>query len=143
MAGNPTREDTYAVHVWVDDIDLGIWDKMSGGEIDSDSQSYRPGDMGDPEDLGGTRTTSNVTVSRLAKIDRDLTEAAINRRISGAGQVSMKVSKQPLTIEGVRRGRPLVYTGKFKRVKFPDVDSESTSAALIELEMTVTGFPTA
>lgn len=145
----PTRQDTYAVTVWVEDpatgilVDIGIFDKMTGGEVDSDNTTYRPGNMGDPVDMGGTRTVSNVVVSRLARLGGDLASTAVMRRVRGAGNARMRVSKQPLTIEGVKEGGAIVYNGTLKRVAFPEVDSESTSAGLIELEMTIKGFPSA
>ena len=39
--------------------------------------------------------------------------------------------------------KPLTYTGILKRCTPPEIDSETTTAALIELEMTVSGKPTA
>jgi hypothetical protein len=40
-------------------------------------------------------------------------------------------------------GNPVVWNGTLKRVQVPDVDSERSEAALIEIEITVDGEPTA
>jgi hypothetical protein len=130
------REDTYSVRVMVDGQDLGTWDKMDGGDIDSEETTYRPGGLADQVTLGGARTTSNVTVSRL--YDEGI-HSLFHKLAARAGKGSMVVVKQPLDAEGVVFGRPLVYSGKLKSVKAPSVDSQSNTAALIELEMTVTG----
>ena len=55
------------------------------------------------------------------------------------------VSKTPMTQEGqiISGTKPLVYSGILKRCTPPEVDSETSTAALIELEMTVSGKPTA
>ena len=71
MTIHPTREDTWQVNVQVQDMDdpdggmrdLGIWDKMTGGDLDSTDTQYRPGGMNPPIALGGPRNTTNVTVS--------------------------------------------------------------------------------
>jgi len=40
-------------------------------------------------------------------------------------------------------GKAVVWTGKLKRVLIPDVDSEATAAALIEVEISVDSAPAA
>lgn len=146
-AGGPTRQDTFLVSVQVQDmstqkmVDYGVWDKMTGGDLDSQDVQYRPGGMGPPISLGGPRTTNNVTVSRLYRLNRDHTKLA--KLLAAVGGGKMTVSKQPLDIEGNTFGRPIVLNGRLKSVKHPDVDSEANAAALIELEMTVEGYPAA
>lgn len=140
MAG-PTRQDTYSVHVVVGGQDFGVWDKMSGGEVDSDETKYKPGAMEPPVSLGGTKTTGNVIVSRLYRLERDHDRA--QAMINFVGKATAKVSKQPLDIEGNRYGKPIVYTGKLKRVTFPEHDSESATAGLWEIEITPEGYPVA
>lgn len=147
MTGGPTRADTYALNVQIAHprtgtlIDYGIFDKMSGGEIDSDDNQYKPGAMGPPVSLGGPKSVGNVTVSRLYRLARD--HDGVQQLIDAAGKSRMVVTKQPLDIDGNAYGRPIVYKGILKRVSPPDVDSESSDAGLIEYEMTVDGFPSA
>jgi hypothetical protein len=145
--GGPTREDTFQINVQVQDLstgkmmDLGVWDKQSGGDLDSSDTVYRPGGLAPQVSLGGPKTTSNVTVSRLYRLERD--HANVGKLLAGVGLADMTVSKQPLDIEGNVFGKPIVWQGRLKTVKTPPVDSETSSAALIELEMTVDGYPSA
>jgi hypothetical protein len=138
MAGG-TRQDTYDVRVSFAGINFGTYDQMEGGEIDSKETKYAPGAMGEEESLGGKRTVTNVIVRRLYKLGRDHIES--QRFINWAGKAAMVVTKQPLDIDGNAWGAPIVYRGTLKKTKFPDHDSQSNDAGLIEHEMTVDGMP--
>jgi hypothetical protein len=146
MAGGPTRQDTYAVNVQIahpsngNMINYGVWDKMSGGALSSGAASYNPGGMQPPVSLGGRRTVANVTVSRLYRLGRD--HDVVQQLLDGVGKSAVIVTKQPLDIEGNIYGRPIVYKGVLDRVSPPDVDSESSTAGLLEIEMVVEGYPT-
>jgi hypothetical protein len=131
------RQDQYDVKVSVDGQDLGTWDKFTGGEVDSDETTYKPGGMAPRISLGGSVNVGAVTVSRLFDLTRD--EPIVHWLISRAGKGQAVVSKQPLDVDGNVNGRPLVYSGKLKQVNPPEVDSESSDAALIELEVTPAG----
>lgn len=146
--GGPTREDTYSITVAVADpqtgalILYGVWDKMTGGVVDSDGVQYYPGAMAPPVSLGGRRTVSNVVVTRLYRLGRD--HDVIGKLYDGVGSSIMIVTKQPLDLDGNTYGRPIVYNGVLKTVTAPDVDSDAAATpGLIILEMTVTGFPSA
>lgn len=130
------REDTYRVTVKVDGIDLGVWDGMSGGEGDSEETTFRPGGMAAQKSLGGSQSTGNVTVSKLYD---DTIHGRVHYLLGRRGRAPMVVQKQPLDANGADWGRPIVYDGILKRVSPPDHDSESNSAAKIELEMTPNG----
>jgi hypothetical protein len=140
MAGGPTRQDTYAINVHIAGADFGIWDKMTGGEIDSEDTKYAPGGMKPQISLGGRVMTGNITVSRLYRLarDHDLAQWLIVR----AGKATVKINKQPLDLDGNVYGRPIVYVGKLKRVTFPEVDSESSTAGLLEIECSTEDIPT-
>lgn len=137
--GGPTRSDTYNVRVSVDGINLGTFDKMTGGEVDSEEYKYKPGGMAPQVSLGGTRTTGNITVSRLYRLQRDHDRAQwlINR----VGIAIGVISKQPLDVNGNAYGKPLVYRATLKRCSFPEHDSESSNPGLLELEFTPEGMP--
>lgn len=145
-AAGPTRSDTYLVNVQIAHpttgrmVNYGTFDKMTGGELSAGATSYRPGGMQPPVSLGGQKTTSNVTVSRLYRLGRD--HDVVAQLLASAGKSDMVVTKHPLDIEGNAYGRPIVYRGNLDRVKTPDVDSESSAAGLLELEMVVDGYPT-
>jgi hypothetical protein len=141
----PTRQDTWRVTLSLQHPltgkwqPWGVWDKLSGGAVDSDDSKYYPGGMVDPVSLGGRRTVDNLTISRLYRLERD--QGQINTLIVAAGKSKVLVKKQAMDIEGNVYGKPLVYNGRLKRVTPPEVDSEASGAALVEIEITVDGFP--
>jgi hypothetical protein len=135
-----SRQDQYAVTLTVDGNDLGIWDKLEGGEVDSEESKYKPGNMGAHISLGGSVEVGNITVSRLYDLNRDHIGAlGIHWLISRVGKGNCVVNRQPLDTDGNAFGTPLVYTGKLKTVSPPEVDSESADAALLECEITPAG----
>lgn len=134
------RQDQYAVTFNVDNVDLGVWDKLSGGEIDSEETKYKPGNMGPHVSLGGSVEVGTLTVSRLYTLamfhggdDR------IHWLIGRAGKGQCTLNRQPLDADGNAYGRPLVYTGTLKSVNPGEIDSESSDALLIECEVTPAG----
>lgn len=146
VGGGPTRQDTYSVHIHItppggSPLDFGVWDKMSGGEVDSDETKYNPGGMAPPVSLGGRKTTGNVTYSRLYRLVRDHSHA--QQFINWVGRARVTISKQPLDVDGNAFGSPIVYHGTLKRVTFPEVDSESSGPGLVEMEVTPEGYPVA
>jgi hypothetical protein len=148
MAIEGTRQDTWNVSVWVEDVanpnrpmmPLGTWDKKSGGEVDSEEYKYSPGAMAEPVSLGGRINVGNVTTSRLYRLVRDH-QNLTQRFINGAGKARVTLAQQPLDTDGNAFGRPITYRGTLKRISVPDVDSESSDAALVELEVTIEGKP--
>ncbi len=131
------RADQYDVRVSIDGVDLGTFDKFTGGEVDSEETTYKPGAMGPRVALGGSVNVGNVTVSRLFDLDRD--GQLVHWLISRAGKGDGVISKQTLDVDGNAYGRGLTYRGRLKQVNPPEHDSESSDAALIELEFTPTG----
>jgi hypothetical protein len=96
-----------------------------------------PGAMGPRISLGGAVTIGNVVVSVLQ--DNARFQPLIHWLLSRVGKADMVVSKQPLDVNGNVYGRPLTYAGKLKQVTPAEHDSESSDAALLELEMTPAG----
>ena len=141
-AGGPTRKDTYTVMVTVENTDLkaGVFDKMTGGDLDSDEFKYYPGGMVDPISLGGKVNPSNVVVSRIYRLARD--HDHLQLLLQAVGKETGTITRQPMDIEGnVYDGSPIVWTGTLKRVTVPEVDSESSDPGLLELEFTPIGVP--
>lgn len=147
-----SRQDQYNVTVAVtrnisgrdETRSLGTFDKMSGGNVDSEESKYRPGNMGDQVTLGGHRTVENVTVERLLDLSRDLAVSGaqvdnLRWAMHGAGSAKVVITKQSLDVNKQPFGKPLIYTGVLKAVTAPDVDSESTDAALWSMEITTNG----
>jgi hypothetical protein len=145
-SGGPTRQDTHRITVAIENVktgtmsDFGVWDTFSGGDVDSDQNQYYPGGMTPPVALGGHKTSNNVTVSRLYRLERD--HDRMQFLIDAASQGKMVVKRQPLDLDGNTYGKPLVYNGILKHVTPPDLDSNQSGPALLALEMTVDGYPT-
>lgn len=131
------RKDQYDTTVNIDGRNLGTFDVLTGGETDTDQLTYKPGGMAPTVSLGGTVTVGQVVVSRLYRLERD--HAIIQWLLGRVGIGSMVVKKQPLDPDGNTFGKPLVYQGVLKRCTPPEVDSTSTDAAVIELELTPAG----
>jgi|SRR5215831_4013097 len=138
---NGVRQDMFVVRLLVAGNSWGIWDKKTGGEYDSDEVKYYPGGMNKVVSLGGRQTPGNITLQRL--YDRIDDNERINTLLNGVGKISCTVSQRPMDLDGNGVGKTVYWTGKLKRVLVPDVDSEATSAALVEVEITVDGAPQA
>src|SRR5215831_18695795 len=122
-----TRQDMFVVRLTVEGNSFGIWDKKTGGELDSDEVKYYPGGMNLPVTLGGKVTPGNLTLQRL--YDRLDDHDRINDLFNAVGRGKVSVSQRPMDLNGDGYGKPVIWTGKLKRVLVPDVDSESTTAA--------------
>jgi len=138
---NGTRQDTFIVRVHLDGNPLGVWDKKTGGELDSDDAKYYPGGMLPPISLGGKKTTGNVVLQRI--YDRLDDHDKINTLLTRVAKGQVTVSQRPMDADGNEYGKSIQYSGKLKRVQVPDVDSEGTTAAMIEIEVQVEGYPVA
>lgn len=133
------RQDTYSVSVQVDNRPLGVFDKKSGGEVDSTETVFRPGGLGEQIALGGPVSTTNLVVQRHYDQDvHELYKWLVQRVGRGVG----RITQQPLDEDGNVSGTaPINYLGKLKRVAAPQVDSEISGAAMLVLEFTILGRP--
>ena len=122
-----SRVDQYDVTVTVDGTPLGTFDSLSGGEIDSEETTYKPGGMGNRISLGGSVNVGNVTVGVLYDLSRIHT--IVHWLISRVGKGKIVVKKQPLDVDGNAFGRAIVYTGKLKQVNPPEHDSTSSATS--------------
>lgn len=133
-----SRQDQYSVTVSVEGLgNLGVFDKFTGGAVDSDEQKYRPGGMAPPVSLGGAVTMDNVVVSRMLDLQRDW--ALLRKLLNVAGLANITATKQPLDVNKVPFGRPLVYSGKIKTVTPPEHDSTSSDPGIFDIEFVPTG----
>jgi hypothetical protein len=132
-----SRVDQYDISVALDTTPLGTFDKMSGGQVDSEETKYKPGGMVPQVTLGGSVTVSNVTVERLFRLDRDLPLVPTLKSRVGKGLIT--VTKQSLDVDGHKYGNPIVYEGIMKQLTLPDPDSEGTGAALMQIEVSTVG----
>lgn len=129
------RQDQFSIGVTVQGVNItGVWDKMTGGDVDSEETKYKPGAMGAPVSLGGVKTVNNVVVSRLYDPVRD--NPLVAQLLPIVGRAAMSVSKQSLDSDGhTTGGSPLTYLGVLKNCTLPEPDSESSAAAMIQLEL--------
>lgn len=129
-----SRVDQYDIHVSVDGTPIvDSFDKLTGGEKDSEETKYNPGGMAAPVSLGGKVMVGNVTVSRLYRLNRD--HGLMPFLDSKVGKGGVTIVKQPLDINGAPFGKPIVYSGTLKTLTFPEPDSESSDAALFTMEI--------
>jgi hypothetical protein len=135
-----TRADTWEVTVYVNGNSEGVWDMKTGGQVDSNEATFKPGGMAKPIALGGTKNIENLTLQRNYRLGRD--HAKSQKWIDWVGWASVAVSIQPLDHDGNPWGDPIVYNGKLKRWKPPDHDSTSDAAAMEEIEVSIDGYPT-
>lgn len=133
-----SREDMFAVTAWIEGIgDTGVWDKKTGGEVDSAEQKYSPGAMGPPVSLGGAITMGNIVLERLYVLERD--HPIIHSLAALTGRAQIVMSQQPLDENKIPFGRPITQSGKIKKVSPPDHDSTSSNPAIVGLEFVPSG----
>lgn len=120
------RQDQWSNTVTIDGNPLGVWDTLSGGDVEAEETKYRPGGMQPQVSLGGTTSVNNVTLSRL--LDKEDWPFMHNLMASRVGKANVTVSRQPLDINGNPMGRPLVYRGTLQNVNPGDTDSNSSDA---------------
>lgn len=130
---NVTASVTYKVNGSPQTKDLGTFDTFDGGEIDSEETKFNPGGMGQTKSLGGRRSVGNVTISRNYEYGRD--HLLVGWLAGGVGKADFVITKTFLDVDGNAYDRPITYRGKLKTVTPPSHDSESSDAAMIELEM--------
>lgn len=122
--------------------DLGEWDKMEGGGVDSEEKTYTAA-RGVKKSLGGQVTVDNIVLSRDYDLARD--HAKIGVLIALVGRGIGTISKAPTDSSyavDISSGGALGYIGTLKRCTPPEVDSESNDAAMVELEFTIPNAPT-
>jgi hypothetical protein len=130
-----STEQQWLVNVTVDGRDLGIYDSMSGGDVDVDSAKHRPGGMGPEKSYRSLPTYKDVTVSRVLERERDW---EILRWLQDkAGGVRAQVSRQPLDEDGNAWGTPMTWAGRLGPVKGGDVDSTSSKPTMYEFDVFV------
>ncbi|HEY1247506.1 MAG TPA: hypothetical protein VGE97_00830 [Nitrososphaera sp.] len=148
---DPTRQDQWLVtanllksktgkQAWKPRT-LGAFDKKTGGEVDSDDNKYYPGGVNikGPISIGGRITTGNITLQRIW--DRTDDEALIYDLVAAVGKGPVTIVVKSKNEDGEASGLPITYNGTLKRVSIPDFDSESGTAALMEIEIIVEGPP--
>lgn len=131
------RSDQWANTVTVDGVPLGLWDTLSGGDVESEETKYRPGGMTPQVSLGGSVTVNNITLGRLLnREDWDFMHALMANRV---GKAEVVVARQPLDADANPFGRPMVYRGVLMSVNPGDTDSNSSDAQVWEITVSTEG----
>lgn len=110
---------------------IGTWDTRSGGETTAPLSKYRPGGSKTEQIDAARPTTGDVTISRRFDLARDVTVEQTLRPLVGRGAIT--ITEQPLDIDGVKYGKPIVYSGTLASVAVDDVDSNSDDTRMITL----------
>ncbi len=131
------RQDQFQIHLSINGIDYGEWDKCTGGESLANEIKFRPGGMQPEQSLGGTVSVSDVVVDRLYDVLRD--GSNLSAYLAANGRGSAIVSRQPLDINGNPAGEAFVWTGIVKAVKLPDADGENNAAAMVSVTVSPNG----
>lgn len=120
-------------------VDMGSWDGFEGGEVDSEEAKYTPGDnQGREVSLGGKRTVGNFTIKKI--IGRTSSDHAdMKTWQDNVGKATVTVIKQPLDATFTAFGSASTYSGILKTVTPPNFDSNSSDAAIVELEISSNG----
>jgi hypothetical protein len=135
----PTRQDTWTLWVHLEGNPTGVWDKRTGGDLDSEETKYSPGGMNPQLSLGGRHVPSNVVLQRI--YDRIADHAIMQDWLDAVGHGAVDVFTVPMDPNGNVYGPAIAHHGKLKKVAFPDVDSESSTAALMEIEVSIGSDP--
>lgn len=132
------RQDQWSNTVTIDGRPLGVWDTLSGGDVESEETKYKPGGMGPEITLGGSVTVNNVTLGRLLRglDDWEFMHGLMANRV---GKARVTISRQPLDVDANPFGRPMVYRGVLQAINPGDTDSNSSDAHAWEITVSTEG----
>lgn len=117
---------------------IGVFDTRSGGETTAPLAKYRPGGSRTEVIDAARPTTGDVTIGRRYDTKRD---SALERDLRNkVGRASITITEQPLDVDGVKFGKPVVYSGKLSSVAVDDADSNSDETRMITI-VAVVGVP--
>jgi hypothetical protein len=141
----PARQDTFRVTVQVKNPNtgrlenMGVFDKKSGGGLDTDVYKYKAGGMVPEISLGGSPTYGDVTLQRLYRYERD--HLRLNDWMAWCGHATTTILQFPMDIDGNAWDTPITMVGILKTVNPPDHDSESNNPAMLEIVVSPHGAP--
>ena len=127
------RTDQAHIHVAVAGvtIDSVSWDKFEGGNLTVESQMYNPGGMVPAVAMGGKRSRSPATISRVWS---DALYAAYVALDNAAGIAAVTCSYQLLAADRQTPvGTTITYTGILGNVTRPGYDSMTSTPAMLAI----------
>jgi hypothetical protein len=131
------RQDQWANTVTIDGTPMGVWDTLTGGDVEAEETKYKPGGMAPAMSLGGSVNVNNITLGRL--LDRSDWDFMHNLMASRTGKAEVLVARQPLDADGNPFGRPLSYRGVLLHVEPGDTDSNSSDAQVWQITVSTEG----
>lgn len=132
------RRDQWSVTAAIDGFgNLGVFDTADAGSIEADTQTWNPGGMGPPISIGGIVTPADVEITRMYILERD--HPIMSQLMNAAGAANMTLTRQPLDVNKVPFGKPIVQRGVVKTVACPEHDSNSSDADTFSITMTPGG----
>lgn len=134
-----STEDRTLVTLNLAGIDCGDWETMTGREMDSDGDAYRPLPGQSQVAMGGPKTYSEITVGRTYLPERDFQLAKTLRTLGSKATGSCTESE--LDDDYNAFGNATTWSVRLKGVKTPDTDRDSANRKKIELTLTVSGDP--
>lgn len=113
----------------------GYFARHEGRETAADTSREFDGGSLDPEVMAGPATPGNITISRPWRPSRDAEIARELERVCGRSWRTVTI--QPTDPDLVKVGRPFISQALLVRVRFPNSDANSGTAARLELEFAV------
>lgn len=125
------REDMADIRVSVDGVPYGAsWKSIEGANLEADDAKTRPGGMGREVSIGGPASRDDATCSI------QLTDVVIGWHKTLENRIGVARAKASYTFLGPERtpmGASHTVVGTLKSVTLPDMDSESSDAAMYTL----------
>jgi hypothetical protein len=114
-------------------VNLGIFDKRTGGDVQATAAKHRPGGWVSEKSYASLPTYTDVVINRVYERDRD--HEMLRTLDNRAGRSMITVTEQPLDPDGHAWGNPITWRGRLLQIKHGDYDS--TSAAVRQFEVHV------
>ncbi|MCW3039353.1 MAG: hypothetical protein JWM31_1258 [Solirubrobacterales bacterium] len=120
-------------------IAVGTFETITGRELTSTGDKYRPGPGQAERAFGGPSSYSDITVTRTFN---DATDDALYRLLLQEGsRASGTCTEQPLDTNYASFGAAVNWPVRLQGVKRPDVDINSGNRRVLELTFWVDGDP--
>jgi len=134
-----TTEDRLLVTMTLAGIDTGTWDTLTGREMDSEGDMYRPGVGQTQRANGGPKTFSDITVTRTydATVDAPLVRALRTKGSCAGGSLT----ESELDCDYNAFGEQTTWPVRLKGIKTPDLDIDSGNRKKLEITLWVDGDP--
>lgn len=132
-------EDRTHVTLRLGPFDTGQWETLTGREMDSEGDVYRPGPGAAQRADGGPKTYSEAVVTRTWDDTRD---GNIYRTLNTYGsRATGTLSEQPLDEDYNAFDQLTAWPVRLKGLKRPDVNINGTDRKMFEITLWIEGDP--